>query len=105
MLSRNKSVDREKGVLVDKWTDPDGGSQSAKCGAVASASYYDCSRGVSVGVDDNYCGGCWLGAGALRGDGFESPFEEAVARIIREAGFHVHPQVGVKGFRIDLGVK
>ena len=45
-----------------------------------------------------------LGAGTLRGDGFESPFEEAVARTIREAGFHVHPQVGVKGFRIDLGV-
>ena len=45
-----------------------------------------------------------LGAGTLRGDGFESPFEEAVARIVREAGFHVHPQVGVKGFRIDLGV-
>ena len=37
-------------------------------------------------------------------DGFESPFEEAVARKIREAGFHVHPQVGVKSFRIDLGV-
>ena len=35
-----------------------------------------------------------LGAGTLRGDGFESPFEEAVARVIREAGFHVHPQVG-----------
>jgi very-short-patch-repair endonuclease len=45
-----------------------------------------------------------LGAGSLIGDGFESPFEESVARIIREAGFHVHPQVGVKGFRIDLGV-
>jgi very-short-patch-repair endonuclease len=45
-----------------------------------------------------------LGAGTLRGDGFESPFEEAVARVIREAGFHVHPQVGVKTFRIDLGV-
>jgi very-short-patch-repair endonuclease len=45
-----------------------------------------------------------LGAGTLRGDAFESPFEEAVARIVREAGFHVHPQVGVKGFRIDLGV-
>jgi very-short-patch-repair endonuclease len=45
-----------------------------------------------------------LGAGSLKGDGFESPFEEAVARTIREAGFHVHPQVGVKGFRIDLGV-
>jgi very-short-patch-repair endonuclease len=45
-----------------------------------------------------------LGAGTLKGDGFESPFEEAVARKIREAGFHIHPQVGVKGFRIDLGV-
>jgi len=45
-----------------------------------------------------------LGAGTVRGDGFESAFEEAVARTIREAGFHVHPQVGVKGFRIDLGV-
>ena len=45
-----------------------------------------------------------LGAGTLHGDGFESPFEEAVARTIREAGYHVHPQVGVKSFRIDLGV-
>jgi very-short-patch-repair endonuclease len=45
-----------------------------------------------------------LGAGTLQGDGFESPFEEAVARKIREAGFHIHPQVGVKSFRIDLGV-
>jgi very-short-patch-repair endonuclease len=45
-----------------------------------------------------------LGAGTLHGDGFESPFEEAVARAIREAGYHVHPQVGVKSFRIDLGV-
>src|SRR5262249_9694120 len=40
----------------------------------------------------------------LLGDGFESPFEETVARAIREAGYHVQPQVGVKGFRIDLGV-
>ncbi|MGA8616434.1 MAG: DUF3320 domain-containing protein [Xanthobacteraceae bacterium] len=45
-----------------------------------------------------------LSAGTLVGDGFESPFEEAVARTIREAGYLVHPQVGVKGFRIDLGV-
>jgi hypothetical protein len=45
-----------------------------------------------------------LGAGTLTGGDFESPFEEAVARGIREAGFRVHPQVGVKGFRIDLGV-
>jgi very-short-patch-repair endonuclease len=45
-----------------------------------------------------------MGAGTLGDGGFESPFEEAVARVVREAGFHVHPQVGVKGFRIDLGV-
>jgi very-short-patch-repair endonuclease len=45
-----------------------------------------------------------LGAGTLHGGDFESPFEEAVARKIREAGYHVHPQVGVKSFRIDLGV-
>jgi very-short-patch-repair endonuclease len=45
-----------------------------------------------------------LGAGTLHGGGFDSPFEEAVARVIREAGFHVYSQVGVSSFRIDLGV-
>jgi very-short-patch-repair endonuclease len=45
-----------------------------------------------------------LSAGTLGEGSFESPFEESVARTIREAGFHVHPQVGVKGFRIDLGI-
>jgi very-short-patch-repair endonuclease len=45
-----------------------------------------------------------LSAGTLHGDGFDSPFEESVARVIREAGFHVHSQVGVSSFRIDLGV-
>jgi very-short-patch-repair endonuclease len=45
-----------------------------------------------------------LSAGTLGNGDFESPFEEAVARVIREAGFNVHPQVGIKGFRIDLGV-
>jgi very-short-patch-repair endonuclease len=45
-----------------------------------------------------------LGAGTLNGGEFESPFEDAVARAIREAGYHVHPQVGVSSFRIDLGV-
>jgi very-short-patch-repair endonuclease len=45
-----------------------------------------------------------LSAGTLDGAGFDSPFEEAVARVIREAGFHVHSQVGVSNFRIDLGV-
>src|SRR5262249_4606907 len=45
-----------------------------------------------------------LSAGSLHGGGFDSPFEESVARMIREAGFHVHSQVGVSSFRIDLGV-
>jgi very-short-patch-repair endonuclease len=45
-----------------------------------------------------------LGAGSFRGGDYDSPFEEAVARVIREAGFHVHSQVGVSSFRIDLGV-
>ena len=44
-----------------------------------------------------------LGAGVPAGD-FESPFEDAVARVIRQAGYDVHPQVGVSSFRIDLGV-
>jgi very-short-patch-repair endonuclease len=45
-----------------------------------------------------------LGAGSFEGGDFDSPFEEAVARVIREAGFRVHSQVGVSSFRIDLGV-
>lgn len=44
-----------------------------------------------------------LGAGAPDGD-FDSPFEDAVARVIRQAGYDVHAQVGVSSFRIDLGV-
>jgi very-short-patch-repair endonuclease len=43
-------------------------------------------------------------SGGTPGGGFDSPFEEAVARVIREAGFHVHSQVGVSSFRVDLGV-
>ena len=36
--------------------------------------------------------------------GFESPFEQAVARALRERGWTVVPQIGVSRFRIDLGV-
>lgn len=35
---------------------------------------------------------------------FESPFEMAVARSLREKGWKVHPQVGVSNYRIDLGI-
>lgn len=44
-----------------------------------------------------------LSAGTPDGD-FDSPFEDAVARVICQAGYDVHPQVGVSSFRIDLGV-
>lgn len=35
---------------------------------------------------------------------YDSPFEQAVAEALTRRGWHVHPQVGVSSFRIDLGV-
>jgi very-short-patch-repair endonuclease len=35
---------------------------------------------------------------------YESPLEEAVAAALEERGWHVDPQVGVSGFRIDIGI-
>jgi len=35
---------------------------------------------------------------------FESPFETAVARALKDLGWEVHPQIGVSAYRIDLGV-
>ena len=45
-------------------------------------------------------------AEAVSGPGadFESPFETAVARELRQKGWQVHPQVGVSSYRIDLGI-
>ncbi|TCK28356.1 AAA domain-containing protein [Ancylobacter aquaticus] len=37
--------------------------------------------------------------------GFDSPFEEAVAAQLERRGWTVVPQVGISGFRIDLGVR
>ncbi len=37
--------------------------------------------------------------------GFESPFEEAVAAQLEQRGWMVVPQVGISGFRIDLGIR
>lgn len=37
--------------------------------------------------------------------GFDSPFEEAVASQLERRGWFLVPQVGISGFRIDLGVK
>ncbi len=35
---------------------------------------------------------------------YESPFEIQVAQRLHQLGWTVHPQVGVSGFRIDLGI-
>ncbi|WP_354699068.1 hypothetical protein DSM112329_04773 [Paraconexibacter sp. AEG42_29] len=35
----------------------------------------------------------------------ESPFEDAVLRVVRGWGYDVVPQVGTAGFRVDLGVR
>jgi very-short-patch-repair endonuclease len=45
-----------------------------------------------------------IAAGDVDPDDFDSPFEEAVAAEIAKAGYRFHSQVGVSGFRIDLGV-
>jgi very-short-patch-repair endonuclease len=45
-----------------------------------------------------------IAAGQVNGADFDSPFEEAVAIAISRKGYEVSPQVGVSGFRIDLGV-
>lgn len=38
-------------------------------------------------------------------DEYESPFEEAVAAELEKLGWELIPQVGVSGFRIDIGVR
>lgn len=37
--------------------------------------------------------------------GFDSPFEEAVAAHLEQRGWTVVPQVGISGFRVDLGIR
>ncbi|PWG61188.1 DUF3320 domain-containing protein [Spiribacter halobius] len=40
----------------------------------------------------------------IPGGEFDSPFEQAVATALVERGWELHAQVGVSGFRVDLGV-
>ena len=37
--------------------------------------------------------------------GFDSPFEQAVSEALELRGWQVLPQIGVSGFRIDLGIR
>jgi very-short-patch-repair endonuclease len=43
-------------------------------------------------------------ANAPTGQDTESPFEDAVMEALTKRGWQVHPQVGVSGFRVDLGI-
>ena len=46
-----------------------------------------------------------LGAAVFGSIGdYESPFETAVARALRDKGWDAHPQIGVSAYRIDLGI-
>jgi very-short-patch-repair endonuclease len=45
-----------------------------------------------------------IAVGQVNGADFDSPFEEAVSIAISRKGYEVFSQVGVSGFRIDLGV-
>ena len=50
--------------------------------------------------------GAWSFATANQGSlgDYESPFEVEVAERLRRFGWTSHPQVGVSGFRVDLGI-
>ena len=76
------------------------------------AEHIDLSRTKSIGVRDfkHFLEFAELGPRALaeiadptHGD-YESGFEQEVAEELQRRGWVVHPQVGVSGFRVDLGV-
>lgn len=46
----------------------------------------------------------YLDVPKLKGKTFDSDFEESVANFLSSRGYTVHPQVGMAGFYIDLGV-
>lgn len=74
--------------------------------------HIDLSRVSAAGVRDlkNYLEFAIRGPRALveqsipTGRETESPFEQAVVHALRDKGWVVHPQVGVSGYRIDIGV-
>lgn len=74
--------------------------------------HIDLSRVRAVGVRDlkNYLDFAMRGPRALveqsipTGQEPDSPFEQEVIRALRDKGWDVHPQVGVSGYRIDIGV-
>lgn len=45
-----------------------------------------------------------LGLSRVSGRDYDSPFEVQVADAVKACGYEVHPQVGIAGFFIDLGI-
>jgi hypothetical protein len=80
--------------------------------ATLKPDHIDLSRTKAVGVCDfkHFLEYAERGPGALaRAAGPvdrepESPFDEAVQKGLEEGGWNVHPQVGIAGFRIYLGI-
>ena len=74
--------------------------------------HIDLSRVRAAGVRDlkNYLDFAMRGPRALveqsipTGQEPDSPFEMEVLRALRDKGWDVHPQVGVSGYRIDIGI-
>jgi superfamily I DNA and/or RNA helicase/very-short-patch-repair endonuclease len=67
----------------------------------------DKGRGVNAFKDYlEFCSsGVMPDRGRFSNRDMESPFEEAVARVIARMGLEVVPQVGVAGYFIDLGIR
>ncbi|MGV3505262.1 MAG: DUF3320 domain-containing protein [Adhaeribacter sp.] len=75
-----------------------------------SADDIDLSRTQSRGVQAfktflSYAQKGWLASKAAGPATFASPFEEAVYRVLSQAGYQVESQVGSAGFFIDLAVR
>ncbi len=74
--------------------------------------HIDLSRVRAAGVRDlkNYIDFAMRGPQALVEQSIptglepDSPFEREVIKLLRDRGWVVHPQVGVSGYRIDIGV-
>ncbi len=79
--------------------------------SITSADFPGTSAALGIRHLQRYLDFADRGAAALalevspEGRDTESPFEDEVIRVIKNMGFEPVPQVGVGGFRIDIGVR
>jgi very-short-patch-repair endonuclease len=101
-LSRDGG-ERRLNVLISR------AKESCRVFSSIRAADVDLSRGTGHGVRAfktflEFADSGILGIAEKSGKGEDSDFEVAVRRSIESLGYEVHPQVGVAGFFIDLGV-